>query len=46
MFRREREAVVDATEAAKNSINVSLAVASVAVVIAAVALVVAVSRKG
>lgn len=45
LFRKEREAVIDATETVSSGINTSLVVASVAIIIAAVALVVAVSRK-
>jgi hypothetical protein len=44
VFRREREAVMDATVTAKRSVNASLLVASVAVVIALAAVVVAVCR--
>ncbi len=44
VFRRERDAVVAATETAKKSINTSLVVSCVAVIIAMVALVVAVAR--
>lgn len=46
MFKREREAVIDATETAKTSINVALVIASAAVIIAAVALAVAISKTG
>jgi hypothetical protein len=44
LFKAERLAVLDATEAARDGINVSLVVASAAIIIAAVALAVAVSK--
>jgi hypothetical protein len=45
LFRKERAIVADATEQIRNSSELLLAVAGVAVVIAAIALVVAVSAK-
>jgi hypothetical protein len=44
MFSKERAAIVDATETARDGINLALVVASIAVAMAAVALVVAVSK--
>jgi hypothetical protein len=45
VFRKEREVVQEATVTAKNSINVALLVAGVAIVLAAVAVVISVSRS-
>lgn len=45
MFRREREAVVEATATARDSINVALVVAGLAVVLASVAIIISVSRS-
>lgn len=44
MFKREREAVVEATETARDGINVALIVAGVAVLLAAAAIVICVSK--
>ena len=44
LFSKERKAVVNATEVAKQGINTSLVVASIAVIIAVVALIVGVAR--
>lgn len=45
LFKREREVVTRATEAAKRSINTSLIVACIAVVISVIALIVGVTRR-
>jgi hypothetical protein len=45
MFRREREAVIDAAETAREGINVALIVAGLAIVLASVAIVVSVTRS-
>jgi hypothetical protein len=44
LFRKERKAVTDATETAKQGINTALIVASAALVVAVIALVVGVLR--
>jgi hypothetical protein len=45
VFKREREAVIEATEAARDGISLALVVASVAVALAAVAIAISVSRS-
>jgi hypothetical protein len=45
MFRKERQTIVDATEVARDGINVALVIATGALLLATAALVVAVLNK-
>jgi hypothetical protein len=45
VFKREREAVIEATEAARDGISLALVIASLAAAMAAVAIVISVSRS-